>query len=467
MSVDNNSRAARWFASATELLASIMLPRSGTRLLMGSQGLWDLIHWEKAVQSLRRVPTKHAASRVIELAVVQNNLSIQQDTTAIAVDVLLPACSDFPKLARAKATWKRSEKPRGPLSGVRMCLGIEANKYHQAVARFRCDKPRVVAKVDGWEVWKSLQEPSISDSCSSHWAIVAAASGPGGPQGPGGRPGPRRQRWRAAGYSEKGCRRRGCGVAGGCACAPVSCFMERDGGRGGRTTASMLRRSISCGRRRSPRSPSGVDGSGPDATAQPSAGQAPASRRRGSLQRVSAIEERPSEEAAVQQHPQASTSILEVPPAGVSILAALGPGSPTGTWSGGGGSPWAGSAGLASPGPRPNGRARDWREDSARARPDDSVVHPAAKSMMREGNVMEGGGSSRCGLGKGGEDGGAGTEVSAWRKFSATIDGTQGLGLAPGRPASGIGPEDAAVLWYAVGGPQGGGAPAPRQVTTY
>eukprot|EP00803_Ostreobium_quekettii_P008051 evm.model.scf_1459.4 EVM.evm.TU.scf_1459.4 scf_1459:39233-40183(+) len=166
---------------------------------MGSSGLWDLIHWKEATHSTRATPTKEAASRVVTLALLENNWSLHQDASALVVDILPPAGGDFPRLVRASARQRRRRNRPTSWCGLQLIL--------EGIVHRLCrpdDIPsgggfKVVANIDGRVMLRVEREASISDSCSSHW--VARTGRKAGWKSSTG------EQRRSAGYSERGSER--------------------------------------------------------------------------------------------------------------------------------------------------------------------------------------------------------------------------------------------------------------------
>eukprot|EP00803_Ostreobium_quekettii_P008038 evm.model.scf_1092.2 EVM.evm.TU.scf_1092.2 scf_1092:26450-31189(-) len=146
----------------------VVLPRSGARVLMGSDGLWDLIAWDDAVRLIRRTPASKAASRVLTQALFQHNWCFTDDTSALVLDVLPAHRGDFPSLVKEKL--KRQRKRQGADEG---CGGFSACFCGVPKARAldvgACeeDQHEVLAAIDGWELLRDAQELSPNDSCSS------------------------------------------------------------------------------------------------------------------------------------------------------------------------------------------------------------------------------------------------------------------------------------------------------------
>ncbi|CAD7705035.1 unnamed protein product [Ostreobium quekettii] len=149
-------------------VCQVVLPRSGARVLMGSDGLWDLIAWDDAVRLIRRTPASKAASRVLTQALFQHNWCFTDDTSALVLDVLPAHRGDFPSLVKEKL--KRQRKRQGADEG---CGGFSACFCGVPKARAldvgACeeDQHEVLAAIDGWELLRDAQELSPNDSCSS------------------------------------------------------------------------------------------------------------------------------------------------------------------------------------------------------------------------------------------------------------------------------------------------------------
>eukprot|EP00803_Ostreobium_quekettii_P010959 evm.model.scf_1527EXC.1 EVM.evm.TU.scf_1527EXC.1 scf_1527EXC:6776-13480(+) len=152
----------------------VSLPRSGARLLMGTGGLWDLIHWEEAAQMARRALTEDAAQRVMNLAMLQNNWSIRLDTSILVIDVLPGDRGDFPKLVKAKM--RRRQAAGGEQAcdcDLRQCLLRRSSKKGRENLGMNCDDYEVVSRTDGADA----VSPPPNDSCSSFPDLLSRSEG--------------------------------------------------------------------------------------------------------------------------------------------------------------------------------------------------------------------------------------------------------------------------------------------------
>eukprot|EP00803_Ostreobium_quekettii_P008213 evm.model.scf_3526.1 EVM.evm.TU.scf_3526.1 scf_3526:1803-2693(-) len=182
---------------------------------MGSSGLWDMIHWADAAESIRRVAIDDAASRAVGLAMLENNWSLRRDTTALALDVLLPDGEDFPKVVKAKLRRKRL-KGRQAFGFCRdhLCPLKGLKSVQQGGAGWSYDDAQIVANIDGWvfleaeqqaqaradrrrsagyaypeREWRqrrsSAEKRSAESSCRLCSCLTVPSGAPGGPEGTG------------------------------------------------------------------------------------------------------------------------------------------------------------------------------------------------------------------------------------------------------------------------------------------
>eukprot|EP00208_Stichococcus_sp_RCC1054_P003755 CAMPEP_0206138556 /NCGR_PEP_ID=MMETSP1473-20131121/3407_1 /ASSEMBLY_ACC=CAM_ASM_001109 /TAXON_ID=1461547 /ORGANISM="Stichococcus sp, Strain RCC1054" /LENGTH=535 /DNA_ID=CAMNT_0053532023 /DNA_START=78 /DNA_END=1682 /DNA_ORIENTATION=- len=85
-------------------IRQMTLPTGGGRLVLASDGLWDLVKPHTAAHHVRGLPASKAASELVALAA--RNRKPRDDITVIVVDVLPPSAHDAkhpPLLARAKS----------------------------------------------------------------------------------------------------------------------------------------------------------------------------------------------------------------------------------------------------------------------------------------------------------------------------------------------------------------------------
>ena len=79
------------------LAAQIIVPEQGCRVIMASDGLWDILTLSKAVKMARPKTTELAASTLVNS--VLRDLRFNDDTSVIVIDVLPSPLSQFPTIA--------------------------------------------------------------------------------------------------------------------------------------------------------------------------------------------------------------------------------------------------------------------------------------------------------------------------------------------------------------------------------
>eukprot|EP00803_Ostreobium_quekettii_P003527 evm.model.scf_539.4 EVM.evm.TU.scf_539.4 scf_539:26890-28640(-) len=152
--------------AAPEGAKSALVPKGGARLVMGTDGLWDLVDWRDAVHGIRRVACASAASRLVSQAVLCREGPITDDVSAVVLDILPPGCADFPKVVKDRV--KRlagGNSAKGRWAFAR-CLATHLKHRVGAGAHVATpdgDSIDLVANMDGWELVKLPR----SDSCSS------------------------------------------------------------------------------------------------------------------------------------------------------------------------------------------------------------------------------------------------------------------------------------------------------------
>jgi serine/threonine protein phosphatase PrpC len=101
-----------------------IIPEEGCRVIISSDGLWDVISLGRAVKETRSKTTKEAAHALIEC--VQRDLRFQDDTTVIVIDMLPDKDTTFPMVAQ-KAMAMAAKMPTIKASGgLFSCFGSPA-----------------------------------------------------------------------------------------------------------------------------------------------------------------------------------------------------------------------------------------------------------------------------------------------------------------------------------------------------
>lgn len=78
-------------------IRQIMLPRDGCRVIMASDGLWDVLSYAKVLKLTRSKPTSAAASTLI--TAVSRDLRTLDDASIIVIDLLPSEATSFPTVA--------------------------------------------------------------------------------------------------------------------------------------------------------------------------------------------------------------------------------------------------------------------------------------------------------------------------------------------------------------------------------
>ncbi len=75
----------------------LVLPREGSRVIMASDGLWDVLSYTKALKMTRSKPTGAAASTLI--TAVSRDLRTLDDASIVVIDLLPSEATSFPTVA--------------------------------------------------------------------------------------------------------------------------------------------------------------------------------------------------------------------------------------------------------------------------------------------------------------------------------------------------------------------------------
>lgn len=143
----------------------MILPQSGARILLGSDGLWDIISWEEAARISRQMSVMDAASKVITTALIKNDWRYHDDVTAIMIDVLPSDSGEFPKVVKQKANRAYTRKKAQSQSCLVACLCSKHRNGNVTAMDSQCDEMHIVAHFDGLELLKK-SERMHPDDCS-------------------------------------------------------------------------------------------------------------------------------------------------------------------------------------------------------------------------------------------------------------------------------------------------------------
>ena len=80
------------------------LPRSGARVIVGSDGLWDAVKPRDACHLVRRMPARAAATQLTKLAVQRRGAL--DDVTVLVLDLLPHPSEKLPPLLASKKVIK-------------------------------------------------------------------------------------------------------------------------------------------------------------------------------------------------------------------------------------------------------------------------------------------------------------------------------------------------------------------------
>eukprot|EP00803_Ostreobium_quekettii_P006997 evm.model.scf_65.4 EVM.evm.TU.scf_65.4 scf_65:25408-30186(-) len=154
-SEDFRQFALKVSTAVVEALVEAVLPLRRTRLLMGSDGLWDMIQWQKAPRMIRDTPIAAAASRLVSGALSAWGGPAQDDTTAMVLDIL-PARGGpaGPAPPAAGKTAAKKERKFGGLLSSCLCLAPEIGEASNRSAD-PDQQLRTLARIDGIDLIRS------------------------------------------------------------------------------------------------------------------------------------------------------------------------------------------------------------------------------------------------------------------------------------------------------------------------
>ncbi len=75
----------------------VLLPVTGCRLILASDGLWDAVPFSKSLAMVRSMKAQAAVNKLVDLAA--QDLRVVDDVSVIVVDVLREPDSCFPTVA--------------------------------------------------------------------------------------------------------------------------------------------------------------------------------------------------------------------------------------------------------------------------------------------------------------------------------------------------------------------------------
>ncbi len=99
-------------------IRQVLVPAHGCRLILGSDGLWDIFRFSKAVQITRKKDTSEAAWELMEVA--GRNYRVIDDTSVIIVDIIPADKASFPA---SVASLPASAAPPPQGGGFFACCG--------------------------------------------------------------------------------------------------------------------------------------------------------------------------------------------------------------------------------------------------------------------------------------------------------------------------------------------------------
>lgn len=103
-------------------LLQVLVPESGCRFMLASDGLWDVFkEFSKAVRLVRGFGVQDAASELVRIASLNNR--VIDDTSVIVVDVLPSTTAAFPAVVQTM--------PQGPRASGGMCACFQAETSEQ------------------------------------------------------------------------------------------------------------------------------------------------------------------------------------------------------------------------------------------------------------------------------------------------------------------------------------------------
>ncbi|CAD7697129.1 unnamed protein product [Ostreobium quekettii] len=133
-----------------------IVPLTGARLTMASDGVWDSLHWEDAARLARSSAIGHAAAAVVNEAARRCNGPLPEDASALVLDLIPGRRGDFSKVVKERAGGADGRRWGRGLSLYSCVCG--AQRPTADACAF--DKLRVVATADGLEA-----ADSETDAC--------------------------------------------------------------------------------------------------------------------------------------------------------------------------------------------------------------------------------------------------------------------------------------------------------------
>lgn len=70
-------------------------------MIIGSDGLWDMMSHQTACMTTRTNCNDSSAERLVTMAVYRNNWTVHDDTTALVIDFLPDSVTEFPQICSA------------------------------------------------------------------------------------------------------------------------------------------------------------------------------------------------------------------------------------------------------------------------------------------------------------------------------------------------------------------------------
>lgn len=132
-----------------------LLPSHGGRVILASDGLWDIMAHQYCVRICRRANIDTAADRLLTSAVYQNGWAFHDDMTIVVFEVTEAGREDFYSLA------KRTRKLTGMKKRLQRAFSCSFPSKSQLKQEVSQDQVQVIGDVDGLDIKQDMDEDAL------------------------------------------------------------------------------------------------------------------------------------------------------------------------------------------------------------------------------------------------------------------------------------------------------------------
>ncbi|GMH39491.1 hypothetical protein BSKO_07389 [Bryopsis sp. KO-2023] len=140
-------------------IRQFFIPSHGLRMILASDGLWDVLKYTHAAMLIRRNSVCSCADKLLTCAVYQNGWAFGDDTSVIVVEVTPSDGDSFEEVARKVRKQKRK------VTALRRAFSCAFPTEVEPVEGLAKEKISMFADVDGMDVMNDLGQKADSGHC--------------------------------------------------------------------------------------------------------------------------------------------------------------------------------------------------------------------------------------------------------------------------------------------------------------